>query len=279
MCNHHNQKEHTSVEMDLAIKNYKKGARIITEGEYGDEAYELISGSVEVSCLNAENKKVILAQVEAPHIFGEMALIEEKPRSATITALEPVVVKVTTKDNFRHAIANDPKATQPILRYLFERLRSQNDALMLLASNEELSVRDVMLPHMADKDTLIIEAANSRSQKAMGETDQLPVERLPYRIGRKTNENDIFSYNNLLLEDEEPFVISPNHLLISYLDEKFMVSDRGSKHGFVLNGKRVTRTNRKKLIPLGHGENRLVIGDTFSQYEFNLNVSYAVELG
>ncbi|MBU4445814.1 MAG: cyclic nucleotide-binding domain-containing protein [Candidatus Marinimicrobia bacterium] len=78
---------------------YNPGEIIIKEGTFGDSAFILKQGSVEVrKKTNVED--LLLATLEAPEIFGEMGLIEDKPRSATMTCLSkmkcPIMFLKTT---------------------------------------------------------------------------------------------------------------------------------------------------------------------------------------
>lgn len=255
-------------------KVFDEGEIIIEEGDYGNEAFELISGKVEISCQKEDGEKVVVAILQAPHIFGEMALIEEKPRSATVKALDSVVVKITDKETFRKAILNDPEATIPILRFMFERLRTQNEAFLNIAKSSSASFQDIMLPYMMQGQAIITMVPQTKeAQQALGD-EMLEITHLPYRIGRQTRDNDLFSYNDLLLNDEEPYQISPNHLMITRTNGHFVVSDRGSRYGSIINGKRIGRTNRKDVVELKQGENVMVLGDIYPKYRYKLVVDY-----
>ncbi|MGM0587569.1 MAG: cyclic nucleotide-binding domain-containing protein [Bacteroidota bacterium] len=257
-------------------KIYKSGETIIHEGAYGDEAYELIEGKVEVFSKCDDGDHVVLAHLRPPHIFGEMALIEEKPRSANVRAIEPTIVRVMNKEQFRDAIINKPEATVPILRFIFERLRTQNQTFMSLAKSKDLP-SDIMLPHMIDDSSRLTIIPLTEQAKASLGTDQYTVDHFPFRIGRKTSEDDVFNFNDLLLNDSEPYQISPNHMMITRTEDKFVVSDRGSRYGLLINGKRIGRTNRKDVVELKEGKNELVLGDIYPKYKFELLVNYKGE--
>ncbi len=64
---------------------FAPGDRILTQGEAGDAAYMILSGSVEVS-VGSGDKTRSLGTLTAGDVFGEMSLIDPGPRSATITA-------------------------------------------------------------------------------------------------------------------------------------------------------------------------------------------------
>jgi len=66
---------------------FKPGDVVFREGDVGNRAYVVIEGEVEVSKMAGE-EKIVLEQVGAQGIFGEMALIDDRPRSATATAIQ-----------------------------------------------------------------------------------------------------------------------------------------------------------------------------------------------
>ena len=113
----------------MEIETFRKGDVIIEKGTHGTCAYVIESGRVEVSDL-ANNKKIVLAILEEEQIFGEMGLVEDKPRSATVTAIEDVQLAVLSRDRFNDLFERNPKVLLPIIKALFERLRTVNRILM-----------------------------------------------------------------------------------------------------------------------------------------------------
>lgn len=71
--------------------------RIFNEADVCDSAYVIEQGTVEVS-VNREGRKIVLGRRGAGEVFGEMAIIDEQPRSATVTTLEPCqLIRITRK--------------------------------------------------------------------------------------------------------------------------------------------------------------------------------------
>ena len=104
--------------------NFKTIEIIIEEGSPGDCAYIIEKGSVEVSKITLNGKKLVLGVLEKSEIFGEMALIDGLPRSATIIALEDCVLSVCTKETFNYLADHNPESLIPIFKVLVRRLRS-----------------------------------------------------------------------------------------------------------------------------------------------------------
>jgi CRP-like cAMP-binding protein len=80
----------------METETFRKGDVIIEKGSDGTCAYIVESGKVEVSDL-VNNEKAILAILGEKQIFGEMGLVEDKPRSATVTAIEDVRLLMVRK--------------------------------------------------------------------------------------------------------------------------------------------------------------------------------------
>jgi CRP/FNR family transcriptional regulator, cyclic AMP receptor protein len=108
----------------MDAKSFKKGEIIIEEGSLSSDAYIIESGSVEVSKRLSGGKIQVITKLDKNDIFGEMGLIDQLPRSATVRALEDCSISVMTPDTFNSLAKRNPKALMPILKVLAKRLRS-----------------------------------------------------------------------------------------------------------------------------------------------------------
>jgi CRP/FNR family transcriptional regulator, cyclic AMP receptor protein len=102
----------TADELDL-----REGTVITREGRPGREFFVLISGSAEVT---KNGKKV--AELGAGDWFGEIALLTDSPRTATVTATSPVDVLVVTDRRFRNVVETMPSIALKILSTVSQRL-------------------------------------------------------------------------------------------------------------------------------------------------------------
>ncbi|TNE71838.1 cyclic nucleotide-binding domain-containing protein [bacterium] len=252
-------------------RSYHKGSVIIKQGEYGDEAFQLISGSVEVSYTSPEGSKTILAVLRPPHMFGEMAIIDEKPRSATVIALTPVEVLVTQKSAFiKHIAAEEDSMIVPILRTMFERLRTTNQIISTLSTDMAVVASAEGGHEFGSPATLSIKPTTEAATTALG-SKKYDVSYFPFRVGRK-DDMDMLGINDLILNDIQPYQVSPHHLLISMRNNSIELSDRGSRFGSLVNGVRIGLTNRSKVVELKRGDNEVIIGDVYSKLRFNFQV-------
>ncbi len=82
-------------------RRYARGTAILKEGEAGDSIFLIRSGSVQVALRGASGPSTSLAVMHAGDIFGEMAVLERKPRSATVLAKEDCVLLELAGDPLR----------------------------------------------------------------------------------------------------------------------------------------------------------------------------------
>jgi CRP/FNR family transcriptional regulator, cyclic AMP receptor protein len=109
----------------LTVK-YKAGDTIIAEGDEGNTAFLINSGSVEVS-VGQGNKAKTLGTLEAGEVFREMCLIEPGPRSATVKAVTATECVATSYDEFIASIQENPDRAVLFMKTLVNRLRQMNE--------------------------------------------------------------------------------------------------------------------------------------------------------
>ena len=114
----------------MSINLFQPGQMIFREGDTTQEAYRILKGRVEIS-IAGEGKAVILAQLGEGDIFGEMAMVDERPRSASAQSLDVTECEVLTAENFNEAVLQRPEILIPYLASFFERLRTANDRLRM----------------------------------------------------------------------------------------------------------------------------------------------------
>jgi CRP/FNR family transcriptional regulator, cyclic AMP receptor protein len=107
---------------------FKAGDTIISEGDEGDTAFFIVSGSVEVSIGEGARARTLGALGEG-EVFGEMCLIEPGPRSATITATTDVECLATSYADFIAAIEDNPERAVGFMKTLVRRLRQMNELM------------------------------------------------------------------------------------------------------------------------------------------------------
>jgi len=92
------------------------GAKLIEEGRQGHEFFVLVEGEVDVQ---AKGRK--LSSLSDGAFFGEMALVSQRPRTATVTATSPVRVLVVHESGFRRLLHDSPQISLKVLQTLADR--------------------------------------------------------------------------------------------------------------------------------------------------------------
>lgn len=100
--------------------NINKGDTIIVEGDDTNfDAYIILDGEIDVT-----KGDVHLATLQENSLFGEIALVDSRPRTATCTAKTRCTLGVVTKENYQRMLAQKPEYLNPIMRLAVERLRN-----------------------------------------------------------------------------------------------------------------------------------------------------------
>jgi serine phosphatase RsbU (regulator of sigma subunit) len=121
-------------------KRFRSGQVILQEGSSGRELYLVLEGLVEVVKLY-EGEEVLLARRGPGDFFGEMGLIEERPRFATIRALKPTRLMEISEPDLRSVLARKPVLLYQAARVLSSRLREADLHMIadLRRKNQELA--------------------------------------------------------------------------------------------------------------------------------------------
>ena len=110
------------------VKTYLVGDFIFREGEQGDTAYVVESGVVELVKFTGEDY-ITLNEITAGTLFGEMAIIDGSPRSASARAKEECVLKEITEEQLKTYMSRSPDTSLDMMRRLASYARSANEKL------------------------------------------------------------------------------------------------------------------------------------------------------
>lgn len=106
------------------ITTYPQGAVIFNEGEHGDALYVVVEGEVAISVRGR-----VIDTLGAGELFGEMALIDAEPRSATARAASTCRVARVDERRFTFLVQQTPFFALHVMRVLARRLRNMDDTL------------------------------------------------------------------------------------------------------------------------------------------------------
>ncbi len=114
-------------------RHYPRNTIILNEGEDSDSLYVIRSGRVKVFLGNDAGREVIL-NVQGPgEYFGELALIDSGPRSASVITQEKSTLSIISKTDFEDFLRQHPAATVKIMRGMVKRLRALTENVRSLA--------------------------------------------------------------------------------------------------------------------------------------------------
>lgn len=102
-------------------RTYPKDTMIFSEGQPGNELYIIQKGQVRISKI-VDDKEVMLAILKPGDIFGEMALIENKPRTASADAYDDAVLLAVNRANFQRMVTTQPQIIARLTTLLAERI-------------------------------------------------------------------------------------------------------------------------------------------------------------
>jgi len=107
----------------VSRRSATRGSIIIAAGDPTDSLYIILSGRFKVMMSDAEGKEVILSILTGGEFFGEMGLIDDEPRSASVVAIEPCELLVLTRRDFKKCMAENADMAMGVMRGLVRRLR------------------------------------------------------------------------------------------------------------------------------------------------------------
>jgi len=107
-------------------ERFAAGQEVFKEGDPGDSVYVVRDGLVEISVVVGQNARHVFSQIGPGEMFGEMAVIEDKPRSASAVALKPTTVYRLTREEVLQLVEESPALALALLREISARLREFN---------------------------------------------------------------------------------------------------------------------------------------------------------
>jgi len=115
-------------------KTFEPGEVLFKEGEHGDVMFIIIQGEVEIRKRTSAKTARTLITFHEGDIFGEMALVEKKPRSATAIAITPCRTLVMNEALLDNMIENNADFAKKMIRILSERIRKANYIIQNIVS-------------------------------------------------------------------------------------------------------------------------------------------------
>jgi CRP/FNR family cyclic AMP-dependent transcriptional regulator len=161
----HNEQLRTLVSF-VTRRNVPRASTIMAAGDPIDCLYIVVSGRLKVMLGEANGKEVILSIIGPGEFFGEMGLIDDNPRSASVVSIEPCELLSITKRDFEKCLAGNFAMSKILMRGLVRRLREADRkigslamldvygrvARLLLDMSEEVNGRKVVTSRITKQD-------------------------------------------------------------------------------------------------------------------------------
>lgn len=111
----------------LIERRFPRGTTIVEEGLPGDYMYVIREGRVKVTKISDEGREKILMFLDAGSFFGEMALLDRAPRTASVKTLEASRLLALSRTDFLNALRSSPEIAMGVIQELTRRLRETNE--------------------------------------------------------------------------------------------------------------------------------------------------------
>ncbi|HEC29493.1 MAG TPA: Crp/Fnr family transcriptional regulator [Gammaproteobacteria bacterium] len=126
-------KEVKSIASHAVNKTFPKNSIIINEGDDTNSMYVILSGKIKVFLSNEDGKEVILTMMGPGEYFGELAILDQAPRSASIMTMEPCKFSIISKNDFDKSLVDHPEIARTVITELTRMVRRLTDNIRNLA--------------------------------------------------------------------------------------------------------------------------------------------------
>jgi CRP/FNR family cyclic AMP-dependent transcriptional regulator len=253
--------------------HFTEGQILFREGDPADGVFRLISGTVDV-LRELDGDPILLGTVGPGQFIGEMGVVENRRRSATVRAASEVEVEFLTPTEFVDEIAGSPRTARELIQRLSQRLREADERIV---NDERRSGRALGNWKNAEDQTAVLSLNNAylaAKSPWLQRRFHTPVELgdLPFVVGRRpgAGEGPPLWQPDLILDDTAPFRLSRNHFVIEKRDGGYHVRDLCSTLGTIVNGEPIGDHFRTDDAPLRVGENEVIAGGVASPFAFSI---------
>ena len=106
------------------VRNYRKGTYLCHQGDPADEIFFLLRGRVEIASVSVTGNRVLHATVDTPQFVGELGVLAESDRTASVLTLEDCQVWVADAEEFLTFLADEPSASRGLMRALARQIEA-----------------------------------------------------------------------------------------------------------------------------------------------------------
>jgi CRP/FNR family transcriptional regulator, cyclic AMP receptor protein len=255
------------------LKRFERDDILFRQGDPSDFAILIRSGSADV-LRYVGDEAIVLGTVQAGEFVGEMGLLENRPRSATVRAAAAVEAELIPRQAFLDRVSDEPELARKLLVRMSVRLRDVEDLLTRLYTrgSEDTGRQVVEAPRSAPAITL--RAADPGARSFIG-AEPIAITRLPFTLGRQPNEDEAppMITADLAIPEPGPYRLSRAHFSLIASNGEVVVRDLASTLGTIVNDRPIGRDFPADSAPLHKGENTIVAGGKGSPFAFRVTLS------
>ena len=142
------------------VRSFNKNSIVITEGDSSSSLYVILSGEVKVYVSDEEGKTNIVNRLGPGDYFGELSLIDEAPRSASVEAITRCQISILARQHFIQYLEQHPRVAIALLQGMGRRLRDTTGHAKNLALMDVFGrIANVLLSAAEDEDGRLITPA------------------------------------------------------------------------------------------------------------------------
>lgn len=201
---------------NFSIRKFKKDETIVYQSDKSTDLYILLKGRVNVTFMDLDGKEYFLTELKEGDFFGEMSLLDGKPRSASVSAEINTTLAVLERTKFLRELKENSQIALDLLTSLVGRLRKANE---IIESFAFLDVKERLINFLID---------SSKGKKEFDEHGFLKINKITHkdialRIGASreavTKILKTLTHKQLILDKNGYFLLSPD--LCKEMDKEF----------------------------------------------------------
>lgn len=191
---------------NFIVCRVNRGETIFHQSDDSTDLYMILDGAVRASLVNEDGEELILAAFNRGDFFGEMSLLDGKPRSATMIAVDAATVGVLKRDAFLQAVKDDPIIAIDLLSAMVQRMRMADGMIESLAF---LDVGQRLVRLLMQ----IARTAGEKDQSGFFRIKRLTHRELAARTGASreavSKAMKVLVFRGVIKENEGHFLLSP----------------------------------------------------------------------
>ena len=144
------------IESRVVARNYPRNAVVISEGDEATSMFIIASGSVKVYHTEADGKETILNSQGPGQHFGELALVDDAPRSASVMTQETSRLLVLSKAAFKECLEESPEVGYHLVRALARQVRRLTETVNMMGRDVYGRIRTMLESLAVERDGMLV---------------------------------------------------------------------------------------------------------------------------